>query len=383
MRRKKLRADIDYNANFAALFVRHVGCLNDQLGGGFFRYVIDPVWQIPHFEKMLYDNALLASLYIEAAIILKNKNYEVVAKNTLDFLLNIFRSSHGAYIASLSAVDNHDIEGGYYLWRIDELKNILTKNEMRVVKLIWQLEGSEDLEGGHHLVETMNVNDAAKILNFNLKQTEQHFKSAKQKMLSVRNKRKIPRDDKLLSAWNGLTLSAFSKAAKHFKSTEYAKAAKDIKEYIYQNLWIDKRLVRAVKKEKILAAGGLEDYAYVAQGVYDWFEYSNNEKDKLWLEELVNQAWKRFYSKKGWLLAEDMLLKYGQGEALIADGVLSSPSATLINISLKLAEKNKDNRLKKQSLSALNISHTDLVSQPFWYASHIVTLFEMQKVIQH
>ena len=354
--------------------------LNDQLDGGFFRYVVDPVWQVPHFEKMLYDNALLASLYIDAAIIFKNKKYEKIAKNTLDFLLNVFRSPQGAYIASLSAVDNKGVEGGYYLWPRDELEKILTKKEMLVAELIWQLEGAEDLEGGHHLVEVMSVNDAEQMLK--IKNTKKYFNSAKQKMLISRNKRNIPRDDKLLAAWNGLALSAFSKAAKHFHSTTYAKAAKDIKDYIYKNLWIDQALVRAVKKGKVLNAGGLEDYAYVAQGIYDWLEHSNNKKDKLWLEELVNQGWKRFYSKKGWLLAEDMLLKYGQGEAVIADGVLPSPSAVLINISLKVAGKNKDNTLKKKSLIALNAGHADLTSQPFWYASQIGTLFEQQKNIQ-
>jgi uncharacterized protein YyaL (SSP411 family) len=354
--------------------------LNDQLNGGFFRYVVDPVWQVPHFEKMLYDNALLASLYIDAAIIFNNKKYEKIAKNTLDFLLNVFRSPQGAYIASLSAVDNKGVEGGYYLWPRDELEKILTKKEMQVTELIWQLEGAEDLEGGHHLVEVMSVHDAEQILK--IKNTKKYFNSAKQKMLASRNKRKTPRDDKLLAAWNGLALSAFSKAAKHFNSNVYAKAAEDVKDYIYKNLWVDKVLVRAVKKEKILGAGGLEDYAYVAQGIYDWLEYSNNKKDKLWLQELVNQAWKRFYSKKGWLLAEDMLLKYGQGEAVIADGVLPSPSAVLINISLKVAGKNKDNALKKKSLIALNVGHADLASQPFWYASQIVTLFDYQNSIK-
>lgn len=356
--------------------------LYDQLGGGFFRYVVDPVWQVPHFEKMLYDNALLASLYIDAASILDNEKYDEVAKNTLDFLLKVFRSDEGAYIASLSAVDDKGIEGGYYLWHPGKLRNILTKNEMRVVELIWQVEGSDDLEGGHHLVEAMSITDAAQMLKLSEMKANQYFDSAKIKMQSARIKRKIPRDDKLLAAWNGLTLSAFSKAAKKFNNPVYAKAAKEIKSYIYSNLWKNKTLLRAVKNGKILGSGGLEDYAYVAQGIHDWIDYSGNEKDKRWLDEVVKQGWKRFHSKKGWLLAENMLLKYGQGEAVIADGVLPSASSVLINISLKIAEKTNDTALKKKSLAALNVGNTDIISQPFWYASQIGIVFENQQSIK-
>ena len=356
--------------------------LNDQLGSGFFRYAVDPNWQIPHFEKMLYDNALLASLYIDAARIFKNEKFALVAKNTLDFMLNVFRSQQGAYIASLSAIDNKGVEGGYYLWQRDELKSILNKNEMHLLELMWQLEGPADLEGGHHLVEVMNVNDAAKMLKLSPVKAKKYFISAKKKMLSIRNNRNVPHDTKLLAAWNGLALSAFSKAAKQFNHVDYAKAAKEIRDYLYQYLWKNKKLVRAVKDNKVLGAGGLEDYAYVAQALYDWLEYSNNRQDEIWLEELIEQSWTRFYSKHGWLLAENSLLKYGQGEVIIPDGVLPSASAILINLSLKMAEKNNNVRLKKKALQALNVAHNQVVSQPFMYASHILVLFEYQKNIK-
>ena len=283
--------------------------LNDQLGGGFFRYAVDPLWQIPHFEKMLYDNALLASLYIDAARIFNNEKFALVAKNTLDFMLDVFRSQQGAHIASLSAIDNKGVEGGYYLWQYNELKAILNKNELKLVELIWQLEGPIDMEGGHHLVEIMSVADAAEMLKMSPANAKKYFISAKKKMLNIRNKRNVPRDDKLLAAWNGLALSAYAKAAKQFNNERYAKAAKEIKNYIYHSLWINKKLVRAVKDNKVLGEGGLEDYAYVAQALSDWLEHSTNEQDKKWLDTLIEQAWQRFYGKQGWLLAENSLLK--------------------------------------------------------------------------
>ena len=352
--------------------------LNDHLSGGFFRYTIDPNWQIPHFEKMLYDNALLASLYIDAARIFKNENFAQVAKNTLNFMLETFRSEKGAFIASLSSIDNKGNEGGGYLWQRDELNKILTKDEIAVVSLVWELNSVPSLDGGHHLTEVMDLTDVAKSLTIAKIKVRETFNSAKSKMLSLRNKRNIPRDDKLLAGWNALALSAYVKAAKQFTNERYAKAAEDIKNYIFQSLWKDKRLIRATKDDIVLAEAGLEDYAYLAQGLYDWLEYSNNKQDQQWLNDVIEQAWKRFYNEQGWLLEENSLLKYGQNVVIINDGVLPSASATLINISLKLAKKNKDAILEKKALTALNVAHDEVVSQPFMYASQILALFEYQ-----
>lgn len=354
--------------------------LYDHLEGGFFRYTVDPNWQIPHFEKMLYDNALLATLYIDAAIIFNNKKYAKVAKETLDFMLRVFRSSQGAHIASLSAVDSKDIEGGYYLWQRDELQKLLSKNEMKVVELIWQLEGPADLDDGHHLVEIMNVKDVAQTLKMSLYKVKIYFSSAKNKMLIERRKRSVPRDDKLLAAWNGLVLTAYAKAAKQFKSARYAKAARDIKNYIHNNLWRDNELARAVKNNKFFAKGELEDYAYVAQGLYYWLEYKKNKQDQVWLENLIQQGWARFYDKQGWKLSENSLLKYGQHEAVLIDGVLPSSSATLINISLKVALKNKNSKLMKKVGRALAAGHINIVNEPFWYASQILILQAHNKI---
>lgn len=353
--------------------------LYDQLGGGFFRYTVDPVWQVPHFEKMLYDNALLASLYIDAGRIFKDESFSLIAKNTLDFMLDVFRSKKGAYIASLSALDDKGVEGGYYLWQRSELEKILSKSELQVAELIWQLEGPAELEAGHHLVEVMDVTAAAEMLKMPFVKAEKYFLSAKKKMLLARSERNIPRDNKLLGAWNGLALSAFSKAAVHFKDDRYINAAEDIKNYIKNNLWINKGLVRAVKGEKILGVAGLEDYAYVAQGLYDWIQYSNNIKDIKWLEEITNQAWERFHNSEGWKLSENSLLKYGQNEVIISDGVLPSVSATIINVSLKIAEGEKNIKLKKKALKALNVKSVNVIEQPFWYASHIKILFNYQQ----
>ncbi len=341
--------------------------LFDHLGGGFFRYATDPGWQIPHFEKMLYDNALLASLYLQAAKVLKKPAYETVARKTLDFMLAQLRHREGAFQASLSAIDNKGVEGGYYLWQRSQLESVLSAEELKLMELIWQLEGPPDLEHGHHLVEVMNVTEAATFLKIPQKKAARLFASARKKMLHERSKRQLPVDSKLLAGWNGLALSALVQAAMQLQEPRYAAAAEKLKQYLYQHLWKNGELLRAVKHGRVVARAQLEDYAFVAKGVQDWLRFRNNHQDQVWLNSLVQQAWQRFYSEKGWRMAEDMLLKYRQHEAVLADSVLPSASAVLIDVSLQLPLS----PLQKQAGLALRRGLAALSEEPFWYATQI------------
>jgi hypothetical protein len=117
----------------------------------------------------------------------------------------------------------------------------------------------------------------------------------------------------------------------------------------------------------------------VAQGLMEWMKLSGSKHDQAWFEELINQAWQRFYTKQGWLLSENSLLKYGQGEKVVADGVLPSASSIVLELSLKLAKKNNNKLLKDKVLKALNSGHDEIIEQPFWYASQIQVLYDYQE----
>ena len=358
--------------------------LYDQLGGGFFRYTIDPQWQVPHFEKMLYDNALLASLYLDATKILKNQKYAKTAKATLDFILSSLQSPQGGMIASLSAIDGYGVEGGYYLWQTAEIEKILSAEEFNLVDQVWNLNAIPDLQAGHHLVVATPLALVAKKLSINKHHAEELFASAKLKMLLVRDIRQLPRDNKILAGWNGLVLSALSRAAKEYKSKKYLDAARMVRDYLYKNLWRSSTLVRAVKNNHVYGNANLEDYAYVAKGLSDWLEIENNKQvldhDRAWLGELINDAWSRFYVKEEWRKSENSLLKYKQGEKVIVDDVLPSASALMIQTTIDYCKKMHNKKLMEKALFALNVSTVEMSEQPFWYASHIFTLYTIQQV---
>ena len=358
--------------------------LRDQLGGGFYRYVVDPNWQIPHFEKMLYDNALLASLYYQASIILDQPKYKVIADETLDFIMRELDTGSPAFAASLSAVDDKGIEGGYYLWDKDQLKNILTRDEMQVVSLFWGVSGGPDLEDGHHLIQAADIKTVSDELKISVAKVSNIIESAKRKMLKVRVQRSLPKDSKILTAWNGLTLSALIEGAKHKGNERYKVAAEQLVKTIRKQLWNQKTktLYRASGKHGPLGDGTLEDYAYIAQGLFAWWQLSKKPEDKKLLEDILKQAWLRFYpqqgGQQGWQLAENMLLKYGSGQTMVSDSPMPSPSAVIIEISYHYARLSGDKPRQDQAMRALNVGFKQLQSDAFWYATQIKTILSVQ-----
>jgi uncharacterized protein YyaL (SSP411 family) len=353
--------------------------LRDQLGGGFYRYAVDPGWQVPHFEKMLYDNALLAELYLQAAQVFDEQAYNHIAFETLDFMLRELDAPGGALAASLSAVDDKNVEGGFYLWTEDELRRLLNKQELQVIKLAWGVDGSPDLDHGYHLVQAMPADAVAKKLDLPPDTVSQILLSAKQKLRRARQQRSLPRDAKRLAAWNGLALSALTRASAQPDGRRYRTAAQAVRDFLVTELWDGKTLLRAKDMSGPVGDPGLEDYAYVARGLFDWALFTDKPADMQLVNAMVAQAWRRFYGQQGWQLAENMLLRYGVGETLILDGPMPSPSAVLIDVSLKLAAHTHDTQLREQALRALNAASESVAREPFWSASYIAGIRRVQQ----
>ena len=352
--------------------------LRDQLSGGFFRYSVDPNWHVPHFEKMLYDNALLATLYFEAGRVLEQPAYTQVGRDTLDFVLHELATDTGAFAASLSALDDHGVEGGYYLWDSKQVQALLAKSEWEVAQRLWQLDGAPDLEQGHHLRQVMSAQELAKELKLDVATVNKLIESARHKLLLARSQRQVPRDDKKLAAWNGLMLSALVAGVQNTKEPRYRQAAQALHDYLYRVVWDGHALARAKDSKGALTAGTLEDYAYVIAGVYDWWRLNKNPQDQAWLLQLMNTAWQRFYGQQGWQLAQNMLLRYGEGSTLVSDGVLPSAASVLIANTYHYARATRNQALEQQALRGLNVGLAELEKDPFWYGSQITALMLVQ-----
>jgi len=345
--------------------------LHDHLGGGFFRYTVDPSWKTPHFEKMLYDNAQLATLYWRAARVLKREAYRTIAQRTVDFMLRELQLANGGFAASLSALDDQGLEGGYYLWSASQLETLLTPDEREVYRRHAGMTDAPSFESGWLPLATLPVADTAKALKREPAEVEKLIDTAETKLRAARSQRGLPRDPKMLAAWNGLALTALAAATKETGDKHYREAGARLRDILARRLWDGSALTRSQVDGKSGGTAALEDYAYVARGLADWGAITGANADFELARAIARSAWKRFYDDKGWRLEERSLLATEYGQDVVADGHLPSPSAILIDSSLLIAARLKDAALRRQALSAANSGHAFIDAAPFWHASTV------------
>jgi uncharacterized protein YyaL (SSP411 family) len=285
------------------------------------------------------------------------------------------RRKNGAYIASLSAVDDKDIEGGYYLWSKEELAKVLNIKELAAVTRVWDVQDAPDLEDGYHLKRTLDNKLAAKALGISEKELSATLAQARLKLRQARSKRILPEDGKILAGWNGLLLTSLSQATEATGDKRYRDAAHSLHQFLSTRLWDGTQLHRFLHKGKASGRVSLQDYAYVAQGIISWASYANDKTAWATGEKIALAGLKRFNNVNGWQLSEQLLIPYDAREPILADSTLPSSSAVLLSTLLQISQHNKDDSLLQIIKGYLNADSDELDASPLWYASHIALLF--------
>lgn len=300
--------------------------LRDHVGGGFFRYTTDPEWDTPHFEKMLYDNAHLAQLYLRAATLLRQPRYRELARSTLDFMRKELLDASGGFYSSTSAVDEAGREGATYLWEPDELKRRLTPEAYAAARRVWRLDAPRSFDDGYLPAEYRTPTADERRLLADAARVLRPFRLA----------RSLPKDHKLNAGLNGLALSAFSQASQ--LDPGYRQQADRLQHFLLTRLAREGRLVKGIARGKVLPHAELEDYAYVVQGLLDHADATGNAQSRTRARQLALFAWQSFWGEKGWKHEARPLLATLQPEPALADGALYSPSDVLILASLRLPD---------------------------------------------
>jgi len=346
------------------------GGLNDQVGGGFYRYTVDPQWETPHFEKMLYTNAMLAILYLKASEQFQNPHYKTIGLSTIQFMLDSMSAPEGAFIASLSAVDSKNVEGGFYLWKREELKKLLTLEELGFIDAVWDMQREPELEAGLLPWKVLSREQQKERFKLNDSELDNRLNEIRTKLKKFREaNRALPRDDKRLAGWNGLALAALAEGLKHDSSLK--QKGETLVQFIQQRLWQGEGLHRAVDSNgKSLGEGSLQDYAYVAYGLAQWGEIGEDQSILGLAKNVVDQAWKRFHTEKGWRESEHDLLPRPLFRQHIRDSSLISPEALLLRASRIFSS---DKRLQQRVDSQLAKRITSMNEDSFYYATLIST----------
>ncbi len=257
------------------------GGIHDHLGSGFHRYSTDNMWVVPHFEKMLYDQALIAIAYTENYQVTGKKLYKEAAEGILDYVLRDLTSPEGGFYCGEDA-DVEGEEGIYYLWTLEEIRNVLSPEDSELITKVFNLKEEGNFEeeirgkktGTNLLYMPRSLGSLAAELKISTDEIESRVKLVKEKLLEARNERKRPaRDDKILTDWNGLMIAALAKGFQTFGEEKYLKAAEKAADFILKNFYSpDKRLLHRYRDGVAGISGTADDYAFLIHGLLELYE---------------------------------------------------------------------------------------------------------------
>ncbi len=250
------------------------GGIYDHVGFGFSRYATDQRWLIPHFEKMLYDNALLALAYLEAYQLTEKQLYAEVAESIFTYVLRDMTSPEGAFYSAEDA-DSEGVEGKFYVFSREEIEDALGVEEMHRYCNVYGIEPGGNFEGKSipNLLKGL-PRENAELRGMNPLAQQNLLEEAREKLFAYREQRIHPfKDDKILTAWNGLMIAALAKGAKALQNHGYAEAAEKAADFIWSTLRReDGRLMSRYRDGEMKYAGHLDDYAYLAWGLTELYE---------------------------------------------------------------------------------------------------------------
>ncbi len=347
--------------------------LRDHLAGGFFRYTIDPGWEIPHFEKMLYTQALLIEVYLRAADVLGRPDFADVARETVDFALREMRRADGAFAASFSAVDGAGREGGVYVWSVDELHALLGEQDTALARRYWRMQGLPWFDGAHLPMRGESLKQISLALQQPLGDVAARVDDIRQRLLAARAARDLPIDWKPLAGWNGLMLAAISEAALRWDDPDLRTAARGLRDYLRESLWTGSELRRAVHDGAPIGKASLDDYAYVAHGMARYAELSGEPVDRTFVAVLLRTAWQRYHGPGGWRSDDRPLLPGIAEQPAMPEGALPAPSAVLIRV----AADSGDPELVVMARDAAERGRAKAQAEPFWHAGQHAALLRL------
>ena len=333
------------------------GGIYDQIRGGFSRYSVDNFWKVPHFEKMLYDNAQLVSLYSNAFLKFKDTLYKDIVFETLDFIEKELMSDEGAFYSALDA-DSEGVEGKFYVWTKSEIQAII-KDDIDIISDYYNINKIGFWEHANYiLLRKKSKVEIAKKYDITIKQLDDKIILWKEKLNISRNKRIRPGlDDKSLTSWNGLMLSAYVDAYMSFGEDHHLDLAiQNANFLINKQLSESGKLWHSYKQNKSTINGFLEDYALVAQAFIKLYEATLDEKWLNYTDKIIQYSLNNFYDKnsKMFYFTSSIDPKLVARKMEVNDNVIPSSNSVMANALYDLGCLLYNNEYKQMALTIAN-----------------------------
>lgn len=349
------------------------GGLYDQLKGGFSRYSVDAYWKVPHFEKMLYDNGQLLSLYANGFKIFSEKEYQTIIEETVNWLKDEMLSPENAFYAAIDA-DSEGVEGKYYVWNSEELETIL-KEDFQLFKSYYNIDGFGQWEEENNiLIRLTDDDDFCEKNAISLEDLQAKIKGWKTALNEVREKRIKPhRDEKTLTSWNALLITGLCDSYQAINNSEYLDLAKNAMDFILENQWNGESLFRNYKEKQTTIPGFLDDYALTIEALIKLFETTTELHYIETAQELTEETYNQFYNHKNKMFAYkshyDTPLVNETFE--IYDNVISSSNSVMANNLFRLGKILHQEKYIEQAKQMLSNVQENIFDHPTGFANWI------------
>jgi uncharacterized protein YyaL (SSP411 family) len=352
------------------------GGMYDQIGGGFHRYSVDDRWLVPHFEKMLYDNALLSRVYLHAYKVTGNALYRDIAEDILEYVQREMTSPEGGFYSTQDA-DSEGEEGKFYLWTPDEIKAVLGKEDGRLFCAYYDVTEHGNFEHKNILHVDHALGEIAEQQNVSAERLEQALKRGRNELYDVRAKRVWPaRDDKILTAWNGLLLRSYAEAARVLDNAGYRAIAEHNADFLLTHLFANGRLLRSYKDGQAKLNGYLEDYAHLASGLLALYEATFNPRWFSEARQLADQMLDIFWDEADggfFSTGKDHEELVGRPKELM-DNATPSGNSTAAELLLRLAAYTGEERYRSHAATILLPLAPAMVEHPSALSQMLIAL---------
>ncbi len=357
--------------------LRHMaaGGIHDQLGGGFHRYTVDAVWLVPHFEKMLYDNSQLARIYLKAWQITGAAEHRQTAESILDFVARDMTSPEGGFYSTLDA-DADGEEGRTYVWSADEITEALGDNAHHFAHAYGVTPGG-NFEGENILHRAVPAEAVAEAAGLDLAESERRLAAGRARLLELRDRRPQPgRDEKVITAWNGLMLAAFADAGRFLQRDDYLQVARRDADFLLSELVTpERRVFRTWKDGRARLNGYIEDYSHTVEGLLSLYEATFDETYFVAARELADQMVVHFADTDGGFFEtsddhENLITRPHS----LHDNATPSGGAVAATVMLRLASLTGESAYRGGALAAISRIATAIEPHPTTYAQWLVAL---------